>query len=80
MVKGQNIYQGLLKNRSVDNKLKSNKDYKKLVCELDIIFYLLKKCIPQNKLKLLMKYDEIESDIHIIEQEEWFKQGTKNRV
>jgi hypothetical protein len=70
-------YNKLLEDNVICKELKEDEEYQKERVQADIIFYLLKKVIPIEDLKLLMKYDEVITSIHTKENKKWFEEGTK---
>ena len=68
-------YNKLLEGNVICKELKEDKEYREETAQADIIFYLLKKAIPAEDLKLLMKYDEAVTSIHEKENKKWFEKG-----
>ena len=68
-------YNKLLEDNVIGKELEENQEYQEETVQLDIIFYLLKKVIPIEDLKLLMKYDEVITSIHTKENKKWFEKG-----
>ena len=68
-------YNEISENNTICEELKQDKEYQKETVQADIIFYLLKKAIPAEDLKLLMKYDEAVTSIHEKENKKWFEKG-----
>ena len=68
-------YNEISENNTICEELKQDKEYQKERVQADIIFYLLKKAIPAESLKLLMKYDEAITSINEKENKKWFEKG-----
>ena len=70
-------FKDLLNDNTIEKRLEDNKEYTDNLLKLDFGFYLLKKYIPENKVNILFKYDEINEYIKLTEEHEYFREGCR---